>query len=184
MDKFVLSFCDILRKNSINYVLVSGYVVIVFGRSRNTEDVDILFEDCGQEKFEKLFADLEKAGFACIQAKDAKSAYSVYLTEDLAIRFYTGDSPIPNIEFKFAKTALEKDTLDGKTSLMLNSKELFISPLEIQIAYKLYIGNEKDINDARYLYRLFKDNLNIAKLSACARDLNVKTSVLYDLVGK
>lgn len=37
---------------------------------------------------------------------------------------------------------------------------LFVSPLELQIPFKLFLGSEKDIEDAKHLYNLFKDNLD------------------------
>ena len=41
LDKLVLAFVRILEKH-VPYVLVSGYVAILFGRARGTEDVDFL----------------------------------------------------------------------------------------------------------------------------------------------
>ncbi|MBI2141461.1 hypothetical protein HYU16_03480, partial [Candidatus Woesearchaeota archaeon] len=38
LDKFVLKFIKILEKHA-DYVIVSGYVSILFGRSRSTEDI-------------------------------------------------------------------------------------------------------------------------------------------------
>ena len=38
LDKFVLDFCNLLER----YVLVSRYVSILLGRSRATEDIDLL----------------------------------------------------------------------------------------------------------------------------------------------
>gem|GEM_PF-4971067 len=38
-DRFVLDFT--LEKEKIRYVLLSGYVAILFGRSRQTEDIDL-----------------------------------------------------------------------------------------------------------------------------------------------
>ena len=55
LDEFVLSFIKLLDAAGIRYVAVSGYVGIFFGRSRNTEDVDILIERCSKEKFLKFW---------------------------------------------------------------------------------------------------------------------------------
>lgn len=41
LDKFVLRFIRIVEKY-VDYVIISGYVVILLGRSRATEDVDLL----------------------------------------------------------------------------------------------------------------------------------------------
>lgn len=34
LDKFVIGFTRLLEKHGVRYVVVSGYVAIVFGRSR------------------------------------------------------------------------------------------------------------------------------------------------------
>jgi hypothetical protein len=41
LDIFVLDFLNIL-KTYTDYVIVSGYVTILFGRARGTEDIDII----------------------------------------------------------------------------------------------------------------------------------------------
>ena len=41
LDKFVIDFTSILNKLDIRYVIVSGYVAILFGRNRSSEDIDI-----------------------------------------------------------------------------------------------------------------------------------------------
>ncbi|MGI0038162.1 MAG: hypothetical protein ACRD99_07370 [Nitrososphaera sp.] len=40
LDRLVIDFVAILNRCKINYVLVSGYVSIHFGRSRSSEDID------------------------------------------------------------------------------------------------------------------------------------------------
>ena len=36
----------------------------------------------------------------------------------------------------------------------LGKEKINISPIELQIAYKIYLGSDKDYEDARYLYLL------------------------------
>lgn len=43
LDLFVKGFLDILKQHS-DYLVVSGFVSISTGRTRGTEDVDILFQ--------------------------------------------------------------------------------------------------------------------------------------------
>ena len=43
LDKLLLSFIRILEKY-FEYVVVAGYVSILFGRSKATEDIDILIK--------------------------------------------------------------------------------------------------------------------------------------------
>lgn len=57
LDLFVIDFVNILTKYS-DYVVVSGYVSIIFGRSRGTEDIDILIKKIDLETFIKLNREL------------------------------------------------------------------------------------------------------------------------------
>jgi RecA-family ATPase len=50
LDLFVIDFIKILEKYT-DYVIVSGYVSILFGRSRGTEDIDIFIEKIDFKKF-------------------------------------------------------------------------------------------------------------------------------------
>lgn len=78
-----------------------------------------------------------------------------------SIRFSRKDQPIPNIEFMFPKAEdLDNWVLKNGKQVQLNRQILKISPIELQIAYKLFLGSEKDIEDARHLYQLFKEDLN------------------------
>ncbi len=43
LDKFVFKFIKILNKYT-DYVIISGYVSILLGRSRSTEDVDVFIK--------------------------------------------------------------------------------------------------------------------------------------------
>ncbi len=42
LDKFVIDFCSILNELEIRYVIVSGYVSILFGRSRSSEYMNLI----------------------------------------------------------------------------------------------------------------------------------------------
>jgi hypothetical protein len=42
LDKLVIDFVKVLDRNRIKYMLVSGYVSILFGRSMSSEDVDLI----------------------------------------------------------------------------------------------------------------------------------------------
>ena len=83
-----------------------------------------------------------------------------------SIRFSRKDQPIPNIEFMFPKAEdLDNWVLKNGKQVRLNRYALKISPIELQIAYKLFLGSNKDIEDSRHLYQLFKDYLNGKLLS-------------------
>lgn len=164
LDRFVLKFTTILEQRQIRFVLISGYVVILFGRNRTSEDVDMFVEHLDFERFKDLWNTLTDE-FECINTPNVDDAYHDYMTKGISLRFSKKGTFIPNIEFKFPKIELDTWTLAERKSLLLNGKQLFISPLELQISYKLFLGSEKDIEDAKYLYDLTKEHLDLELLN-------------------
>lgn len=173
LDKFVIDFTSILNKFDITYAVVSGYVSILFGRSRTSEDIDIIVERMDFFKFKKLWGQLYKK-FECIITEDINKAYTEYLLTGHSIRFSKKGKFIPNIEFKFSKTSLDQWTLKERREVNLNNYKIFISPIELQIPFKLFLGSEKDIEDAKYLYKIFKGKINILLLEEFNKKLNVE----------
>ena len=96
------------------------------------------------------------------------------LEDDLAIRVAAMDSIIPNIEIKFAKSDLDRISLNEHNVVVLDKDTLNISPMELQVAFKLYLGSDKDVEDAIYLYDIFFDYLDKVKLKKFMKILNVK----------
>jgi len=182
LDSFVLDFTENLVKNDASYVIVSGYVAILFGRSRISEDVDILIEHISFEKFLKLWEELEQ-DYECLNTTSSYEAYNDYLANQHAIRIAKKGSFIPNIELKFVKNELDRYSIEHKTTVKLAGRSLCISPLEIQIPYKLFLGSEKDIEDARFLFKLFKENLNKVMLKKFLTRLKISDNDVKKYLG-
>lgn len=64
LDKFVLNFIKILQKHA-DYVIVSGYVAILLGRDRGTDDIDIFIPKISKEKLAVFYDDLVGNGYWC-----------------------------------------------------------------------------------------------------------------------
>ncbi len=62
--------------------------------------------------------------------------------------------------------------------------KLRISPLEIAIAYKLYLGSDKDFDDAAHIYTIFKNTLDTAKLKSFLIELSVNKAVIKRVLGE
>jgi hypothetical protein len=174
LDLFVAKFVKALKET--RYVIVSGYPAILFSRPRMTEDVDLMIEKLTVGKFHVFLNDVLSAGFECLSPGNEKELYNI-LENGESIRFSRKGKAIPNIELKFVSDNLDKYSLDNALTVKASSVIFRISPMELQIAYKLYLGkggNEKDIEDARFLYRMFKDNLDMKKLSNFIVNLKVE----------
>lgn len=160
LDHLVIDFTKILSANKTDYVLVSGYISILFGRSRSSEDIDLVVKKISRKQFSILWQALSEKGFECITTDNPKNAYDRYLMKRSAIRFAKEGTFIPNMEFKFPKTALDRWVVRHAKKAVLNGNAIKISPIELQVSFKLFLGSEKDIEDAKYLYKLFKETLD------------------------
>lgn len=167
LDKFVLKFVKILEKRKIDYIIVSGYIPILLGRSRGTEDVDIIIKKLEYGEVEKLFEEM-KDEFWCLNSENPKEIFE--LLKESNARFARTNEIIPNIELKFARNKIEKLALENKIRVDIKGKSLYISPIELQIAYKEdYLKSQKDKEDALHLRELFKDKLKPEKIKEYKR---------------
>lgn len=164
LDLFVKQFLDVLTKYS-NYLIVSGFVSIATGRTRGTEDVDILVPVMDKEKFTTLFKDLQESEFWCYQGDTAEEVYP-YIKDMLNIRFAKVNELFPNIEFvpinETKKTKFFEFTHPQK--IRIHDFEFKIPPLEFEILYKeIVLGGEKDLADAKHLRTMFSRILKSEK---------------------
>lgn len=168
LDKFVLKFVKILEKYA-DYVIVSGYVSILFGRTRTTEDVDIFIEELSGEKLNALYGALKKHGYWCLNAESIDEIYR-YLKDGFAVRFALENKTIPNFEVKFAKNISKKSALSDALTVETKLGNVRISSLERQIAFKrYYLNSDKDLEDAAHIEKLFKENINKEKVEQYKR---------------
>ena len=182
-DHFVVNFADLLQEHGVRYVIVSGYVAIFFGRSRTSEDVDFIIEKLDFERFQRLWAAIEK-NYECLNTLSPVEAYEEYLMNNTAIRFAEKGKFVPNVEFKFPKNELDTRTLDLRLEVKCCGHTQFFSPLEQQVAYKLFLGSEKDIEDARFIYQLTKDHLDKAVLERHLDELGVPEELSQAFLGE
>lgn len=170
LDLLVLDFIRILEKHAL-YVIVSGYVAILLGRTRGTEDIDIFIESLDKGKFRALYLDLKEKGYWCLNTKSVDEMYE-YLQEGSAIRFARENEIIPNFEVKRAMKAMDREALNDVLLVKTKKGDLRISSLERQIAFKRhYLKSEKDLEDAAHIEGIFKNSIDIKKIEKYKRML-------------
>jgi hypothetical protein len=159
LDEFVVDFTKILKKYA-KYVIVSGYVSILFGRSRATEDIDVIVEKMSKSKFYDFYSDLQKNDYWCVNIEN-KDEILRMLLDGFAIRFAKKSNIIPNVEFKFVKNPIEKNAIKTSLDVIMPIGRIRISNIELQIAYKeKVLKSDKDLEDAKHLVMVFKDRIN------------------------
>jgi predicted nucleotidyltransferase len=181
LDELVLRFCDILHRLNIRYVIISGYIAILFGRARNTIDVDLFIEKIDEKRMKEWWGELEKNGFECIIPNTPEDALE-YLGDATAIRFCEKNKQEPNFEIKFPRESSALYTLENRIEVQLNGRKLYTSELEMQIAYKLMMASDKDLEDALHVYRIFKEQLDKNLIVQHLRELDApaeRTRILW-----
>lgn len=159
LDSFLIGFLKILSRYT-NYVVVSGYVSILLGRARASEDIDVIIPKMDFSKFLLLLKELDKKGFYCLNAEYDKSIYD-YINRSHAVRFAKQNTAIPNIELKFAKSKIDDISLKKTITVDLGKDKIIISNLETQIAFKEEVlKSPKDMEDARHLRNIAEKHLN------------------------
>mgnify|MGYP001588482365 CR=1 FL=1 len=164
LDKFVLDFLKILEKHT-DYVIISGYVSILLGRTRGTEDIDVFIKELNKNKFLDLYNNLKRKGYWCLNSEGSGEIYS-YLEDGLAVRFALKGETIPNFEVKFARNNLAKESFNERITVITKGGNIKISSLERQIAFKrYYLKSDKDLEDAKHIEEVFKNNIDRKKIN-------------------
>lgn len=160
LDGFVEDFVKVIEKYA-KYIIVSGFVAISHGRSRGTEDIDMIIERISKEKFIELHNALDSAGFECIQSSNAEEIYNRYLNHGISIRYTRKGKFLPEMEIKFAKDSLDEFQLGTRKKLEKTGLDVYFSSIEMNIAFKEeLLKSDKDLEDARHLRIIYKDEIN------------------------
>ncbi|ELK53008.1 hypothetical protein [Haloferax volcanii] len=178
LDKDVLAFTQILDACDVNYVIVSGYVAILTGRSRSTEDIDVILESLSKTETEQLVTELKNQGYWGM-AMPLNEMYSM-LSEGSRIRIAEDGEMYPNFETWFVSNDVEREALSNPLTVTFDEGQIDISPLELQIAYKLRLAQAadslsgKDFEDALHLYLTFEERFNTEQLETYVKELGVE----------
>jgi hypothetical protein len=171
LDDLAVRFTSILDDLAIDHVYVSGYVAILTGRSRATEDIDVLLERLDEERVTALAERLRDDGlWGPAMPLDSMAEM---LANDDNIWVARDGEMVPHLEVKFVRDEFDRASLESAIPARIAGSELPIGPLELQIAYKLYLGTRTDFEDAVHLYALFEETLRDAELERWVEKLEV-----------
>jgi hypothetical protein len=162
LDKFAEEFCSIVEKHC-KYIVCSGFVAIAHGRSRGTEDIDMIIEKISKDKFFNLHEDLIKNGFQCIQSDNSNIIFMRYLSDGISVRYVwksEGHFP-PEMEIKLAKDELDEEQIKNRVKFPLTGLNIYFSSIENNIAFKEeLLKSDKDLEDARHLRIIYKGEIS------------------------
>lgn len=170
LDELAIQFTRILDGLDVNHVYVSGYVAILTGRSRATEDIDVLLERVDDETIHEIVNRLEDEGmWGPAMPLDSMAE----MLEDNIWVAPDGEM-VPHLEAKFVDDDFDRASLANSIVARIGDEEIPIGPLELQIAYKLWMRADKDFEDAAHLYTIFEENLRRGALERWVKRLDVE----------
>jgi hypothetical protein len=168
LDRLAKDFVSVIEKFS-EYIIVSGFVAISHGRTRGTEDIDIIIRRVPKEKFTQMHNSLTKAGFECMQSGNPEEIYE-YLEGNNSVRYTRKDRRIPEIELKFARDELDEYQLRTKKKLPLSGLDLWFSSIEMNIAFKEeLLKSPKDMDDAKHLRIIYSEKISEKEIDKIKR---------------
>jgi len=163
LDEFCTSFCRIVEKHT-PYIIVSGFVAISTGRTRGTEDIDMIIKPMDRIRFRSMHKDLITSGFECMQSADPDMIFD-YLINSTSVRYTLKDKPLPEMEIKFAKDPLDEFQLKTRQKIPLTGLDVWFSSINMNISFKEhYLKSDKDIEDARHLRIVFQDEVDESEI--------------------
>ena len=183
-DILATRFSKVLDDHGLDYAVVAGYVAILFGRARRSDDVGFLIMPLTEKEFVDICKEAADEGFNLIQGdiqseKSIRRVFRDYLSQGYGVRLMYDDQILPNIELKVATTTTQKYAIANAYKVIINNMySTRVSPLELQIAYKLYLGSDKDVSDAVFLYTLFEKVLDHGELSRWCSAFSVNCRIL------
>ncbi len=77
------------------------------------------------------------------------------------MRYVLKNQPLPEMELKFCKDALDEDQIKHRAKLPLTGLDVWFSSINNNIAFKEeLLKSEKDLEDARYLRGIYSEQVN------------------------
>ncbi len=178
LELFAEDFCEVVEKHC-KYIVCSGFVAIAHGRSRATEDIDMIIKKLTRENFISLHNDLIKAGFECMQSENPETIYEDYLIENLSVRYTKKGEFLPEMEVKFARDELDEEQLKDRQKLDFVKLDVYFSSIESNIAFKEeLLSADKDLEDAKHLRIIYEGKLDEDKIK------NIKNKIKKYRLGK
>ncbi|MCF8255466.1 MAG: nucleotidyltransferase [Bacteroidia bacterium] len=146
------SFLILLLKHRVEFILIGGYAVIIYGYERGTSDMDLWLKPTNENK-EKFIVALREYG---ISEAGIMQLNSIDFAQDVKV-FHIGEKP-NKIDFLTRVQGLKFEEADNAKKL-LPLKEFHIPVIQYEhlILVKMIAGRPQDMADIDVLRKINKD---------------------------
>ncbi len=166
--KSLKELCSFLEDQGIEYMLIGGLAVGIWGEPRATVDIDFLVAT-GLDDFDTLKHNLiESSRFVFIHDKPMVFGKITFLRA--TIKSNTDIS----VDFLFSDDEFKNGALQRKETVKVDDFLLNISSPEDLILLKLLSGREQDRLDAEKIIKIQKENLDMKYMNKWLQRLGIE----------
>ncbi|MFB6137044.1 MAG: hypothetical protein ABEJ42_01710 [Halobacteriaceae archaeon] len=171
LDELAIPFSELLADRDVDHVFVSGYLAILAGRPRGTNDVDVIVERLDRDAVDALVEEFDAAGYW----GPAMPLEEMYGNLDAGTNIWVAPDGemTPHLEVKFPTDPYDRASLSNAITAEIGDATIPVGPIDLQIAYKLSMGAQKDFEDAAHLYTMFHETLSTERLEHWVERLGV-----------
>ena len=142
-------FVQFLNSNDVEYLLIGGWAVSIYGNPRLTKDIDFLISS-KDDNIDKLKKALDEFGAPSIDIDGFKK------DKDSFIRM--GVSPIQIDVLKEASGIIMEECYKRKRIIIIDNIKINVISIKDLITNKRVAGRDQDITDANKLEKLLRIN--------------------------
>lgn len=156
-DSLYENIFDQLEKNKVDYLLVGGLAVALYGIPRTTGDIDLMV-NMDRENLLKLIKTMEQLGFIPkipVKAEDLadpqKRSDWINNKQMKVFSFYHPDNPYALVDIMIDSPLNYDELAKDKKQVSSRGKKIFLIPKKMLIKMKELAGREQDLSDIRAL---------------------------------
>jgi len=176
-EKLLAKLAAGLDKGQIPYMVIGGQAVLVHGRPRLTQDIDLTLgaDNSHLEEIMKICKEISLQPLP-EDVDDFVKSTNVLPTVEPGIKI--------RVDFIFSFTPYEKQAIDRNTTVTLDGYPVKFASPEDLILHKLFAGRTRDLEDIEGVVLRQKEKLDITYLTKWAEEFSKvpgKESILSKL---
>ena len=142
IEEFLKRIAKILDRKAIPYMIIGGQAVLIHGRPRLTQDVDVTL-GIDVDQFEVLSASCHALGLKPLPADPRRFVVEtkVFPTEDPRTKL--------RVDFIFSNTRYERQAIERAATIRIVGYPVRFASPEDLIIHKIFAGRAIDLEDAR-----------------------------------
>lgn len=154
---------QLLKSTNIDYLIIGGVAVGVWGEPRLTEDIDVIVF-ISKKDVRKILLKANKNGFIFNEKVILENVKNTGVFK-IFYREY-------HLDFLIASTELEQSALKRKIKVQIFGEHVFVPSKEDLLLFKIIPGREKDLLDAKGVAIRYKGKLDRVYLKKWAEILS------------